>query len=199
MAPPAIPTLRIGPLEPADPAKVGGHRLVGRLGAGTMGTVYAALAPGGARRTLELAHRGWAPSAQDPPTPETGAHLLTARNGGTHGGRPWAALDHVPGTDLATWVSTRGPLPEGALLCLAAALADALAGVHAAGTVHGDVEPGTVGLAPTGRGSGTSGSRAVSTTRPPRRWRAPPGGWPRNATPEPRPNRPPTCSRGRVW
>ncbi|WP_017609561.1 protein kinase domain-containing protein [Nocardiopsis xinjiangensis] len=150
MAPPAIPALRIGPLEPADPAKVGGHRLVGRLRTGTMGTVYAVLAPGGARRTLELAHLGWAPSAQDPPTPETGAHLLTARNGGTHGGRPWAALDHVPGTDLATWVSTRGPLPEGALLCLAAAIADALAGVHAAGTVHGDVEPGTVVLAPDG-------------------------------------------------
>ncbi|GHD21631.1 serine/threonine-protein kinase [Nocardiopsis kunsanensis] len=150
MAPPAIPTLRIGPLEPADPVKIGGHRLIGRLRAGAMGTVYAALAPGGARCALELAHRGREPTARAPAVPESGAHLLTARRGGTHAARPWAALDHLPGVDLATWTDARGPLPEGALLCLAAGIAEALVAVHAAGTVHGDVEPATVILAPDG-------------------------------------------------
>ncbi|MBE3002331.1 serine/threonine protein kinase [Nocardiopsis sp. HNM0947] len=151
MAPPSIPaSLRIGPLEAADPAKVGGHRLVGRLGTGAMGTVYAALAPDGSRRALELAHREWDPAAQEPPVPEPGAHLLGARASGRHGGRPWAALEHVPGPDLATWVEERGALSDGALLCLAAGVADALARVHAAGTVHGDVEPRTVLMAPDG-------------------------------------------------
>ncbi|KJY41868.1 hypothetical protein VR41_10395 [Streptomyces sp. NRRL B-1568] len=76
--------------------------------------------------------------------------------------RPQDAGD--PGPSLAEIVDAVGPLPEESVLWLAVGLAGALAGLHRAGRVHGDVQPGNVLLTRNGPrlayvgGNGTPGA-----------------------------------------
>jgi ABC-type branched-subunit amino acid transport system substrate-binding protein len=140
-------------LRPTDPARVGGHRLLGRLGAGGMGVVYLGRTDAGAlaaikvilpelagdedfrtrfRRETEAARRVDSPWA----VPVTGAD--------TEGERPWLATEFVPGPTLSEVVARRGPLPVRSVTVLGRLLSRALAAVHAAGLVHRDVKPGNV-------------------------------------------------------
>jgi ABC-type transport system substrate-binding protein len=63
---------------------------------------------------------------------------------------PWLATAYVPGPSLSEAVAAHGPLSEAALLPLAAALAEGLAAIHAAGVVHRDLKPSNVLLAADG-------------------------------------------------
>lgn len=140
-------------LRPTDPARIGGHRLLGRLGAGGMGVVYLGRTDAGAlaaikvilpelagdedfrtrfRRETEAARRVDSPWA----VPVTGAD--------TEGERPWLATEFVPGPTLSDVVARRGPLPVRSVTVLGRLLSRALAAVHAAGLVHRDVKPGNV-------------------------------------------------------
>lgn len=60
-------------------------------------------------------------------------------------------LDHVGGGSLQGVVAARGHLSAGESVTVLAPVAKALAGLHAAGVVHGDVTPGNVLLERTGR------------------------------------------------
>ena len=60
-------------------------------------------------------------------------------------------LDHVGGGSLQGVVGARGHLSVGESVTVLAPVAKALAGLHAAGVVHGDVTPGNVLLERTGR------------------------------------------------
>jgi hypothetical protein len=153
--PPASLPAHVRPLTAGDPAEISGHRLIGRLGGSTMGVVYAAVAPDGEAVALRVAHAEWVPAA-DPDRRITllrrsvGVCAVGVNASGTFHGRPWASVQYLPGPDLARRVREDGPLPEPALLVLAAGTAEALASVHAAGVPHGDVKPGNVVLTPEG-------------------------------------------------
>ncbi|NRQ33933.1 serine/threonine protein kinase [Nonomuraea sp. NN258] len=149
----------IEPLRADDPQAIGPYRLVYRLGAGGMGTVYGALDERGRRVAVKLIHREL---AQDPEFRARFAREIamldrvdgafTARLLATdpHAAQPWAATEYVPGPTLAQHIADTGSLPEQELMGLAAGLAEALRALHAVNVVHRDLKPSNVILSPTG-------------------------------------------------
>ena len=67
-----------------------------------------------------------------------------------NGPQPWLVTAFVDGPSLADAVASRGPLPPGPALTLAAGLAEGLEVIHAAGVVHRDLKPSDVLLADDG-------------------------------------------------
>ena len=57
---------------------------------------------------------------------------------------PWLATTYIDGPSLASLVAAAGPLEPGAVMILAAGLADGLASIHRAGLVHRDLKPSNV-------------------------------------------------------
>jgi serine/threonine protein kinase len=67
-----------------------------------------------------------------------------------NGPQPWLVTAFVDGPSLADAVASRGPLPPGPALTLAAGLAEGLEVIHAVGVVHRDLKPSNVLLADDG-------------------------------------------------
>ncbi|MFD3440990.1 serine/threonine-protein kinase [Streptomyces sp. NPDC058685] len=147
------------PLGPGDPLRLGPYRLVGVLGAGGMGKVYFGHDNQGRPAAVKvllphLAHDQHLvqrflreAEAARAVTGKGVARVLAAM---TEGGRPWIASEFLAGPTLDQAVASYGPLPDEALRALAAALAEALGTIHAAGLVHRDLKPANIVLTSTG-------------------------------------------------
>ena len=146
-------------LHPSDPLQLGPYRLVGRLGSGGMGRVFLGRSRAGRLVAVKVIH---AQFAQDPDfrvrfarefaaaSKVSGLYTAPVVDADMNAPQPWLATAYVRGPSLGEAVSREGPLPGGALLDLAAGLAEGLGAIHAAGVVHRDLKPSNVLLAEDG-------------------------------------------------
>lgn len=150
---------RVRPARAGDPSRIGPYRIVGRLGAGGMGTVHAGVGSDGTRVAVKVVHPE---QAQEPEfrarfrrevqlsSRVTGPYLVPLLTADPDAETPWLATAYVPGLTLDQHLLAHGPLTGGSLYALATATAQALAAVHSAGVVHRDVKPQNVILTPGG-------------------------------------------------
>ena len=143
-------------LQGGDPQRIGPYRMVGRLGAGGMGMVFAGRSAGGRLVAVKVI-RG--ELAADPEfRVRFGREVAAARSvsglftapvvdADVDGPVPWLATAYVPGPSLGDAVREHGPWPAGPVLALAAGLAEGLSAIHAAGLIHRDLKPSNVLLA----------------------------------------------------
>ncbi|WP_406304775.1 protein kinase [Streptomyces sp. NBC_00885] len=143
----------LSPLTHDDPAQLGPYRLLARLGSGGMGTVYLARSAGGRTVALKTMHAAIASDTAfrtrfrletDAARIIGGHHGATVVDADPLAETPWLATEYVLGPPLDDAVSLSGPLPEPSVRALGAALAGALAQLHASDVVHRDLKPSNV-------------------------------------------------------
>ncbi len=148
----------LAPLYPDDPARIGPYLVLGRLGQGSTGTVFAAVdtasTTAGDRlvavkllRSPELdapdvypalARRLRNLSAVDP------HRVVTPLAFDADANPPWLAMPYLAGQRLSHYVTKRGGLGVGKLIALATALAEGLSALHARGVAHGSLRASEV-------------------------------------------------------
>ncbi|MFF4230294.1 PQQ-binding-like beta-propeller repeat protein [Streptomyces sp. NPDC001820] len=143
----------LSPLTHNDPVQIGAYRLTACLGSGGMGTVYLARSAGGRTVALKTMHAGIAADADfrtrfrletDAARIIGGHHGATVVDADPLAETPWLATEYVLGPPLDDAVSLSGALPEPSVRALGAALAGALAQLHASEVVHRDLKPSNV-------------------------------------------------------
>ncbi|MFD9432731.1 bifunctional serine/threonine-protein kinase/ABC transporter substrate-binding protein [Streptomyces sp. NPDC060002] len=147
------------PLRTGDPSRIGRYRLLRRLGAGGMGVVFLARAPGGAIAAVKVVRSSYADEAGfrtrfrreiEAARQVRSPWVVPLLDADADAETPWLATSYVPGPSLTEAVDTFGPLSLASVRMLGLRLAEALDAVHGAGLVHRDVKPGNILLAPDG-------------------------------------------------
>jgi eukaryotic-like serine/threonine-protein kinase len=140
-------------LRANDPRQLGGYTLLGRLGEGGQGTVYAARSATGLMVAVKLLRADLAedPAARARFVKELSATMrvapfCTARvlEADVEGVRPYVVSEYVEGPSLQQLVAEHGPRTGTDLDRLAAGMLTALIAVHEAGVVHRDFKPANV-------------------------------------------------------
>ncbi|MFE7431199.1 protein kinase [Streptomyces sp. NPDC057545] len=135
---------------------IGPYTVIAELASGGMGCVYLARSPGG--RTLAvktLLSAGANGSIADADRRRfarevslarrvQGAYTVGIVDADAEAPLPWMATEYIAAPSLRDLVETCGPLPDSAVLWIAAGMAEALISVHSAGLVHRDVKPSNV-------------------------------------------------------
>ncbi|MFF3846026.1 serine/threonine-protein kinase [Streptomyces sp. NPDC002328] len=146
-------------LKDRDPARIGAHTLLARLGAGGMGQVYLGRSPGGRLVAIKVIREeitehpeALARFRREVETVRAVRSAYTANliDAALDSAPYWLATEYVPGPTLSGAVAARGPLPVPTCRGLLAALAEGLAAVHAHGVTHRDLKPQNVILAAQG-------------------------------------------------
>ncbi|TCO43792.1 serine/threonine-protein kinase [Actinocrispum wychmicini] len=146
-------------LGASDGRVVGQYRILAELGRGGMGQVLLGSGPDGRLVALKqvneqlTADNGFRVRFRHEVAASrmvSGAYTAAVVDADPDAATPWLASVFVPGPSLLEAVSAAGPLPEDAMLRLAAGLACALAEVHRVGLVHRDLKPSNVLLAADG-------------------------------------------------
>ncbi|MFI0408534.1 serine/threonine-protein kinase [Actinomadura sp. 3N508] len=147
------------PLQPHDPARLGGYELLGRLGSGAQGTVYLGAGADGRHVAVKLLRVQFDDDAtararfvREAEVAKQVARFCTAQflDAEVAGDSPYLVSEYVPGEALNRAVARDGPLTGGALDRLAVSTASALTAIHRAGIVHRDLKPHNVLLGPDG-------------------------------------------------
>jgi hypothetical protein len=148
-------------MQADDPVTVGGHRLAGRLKSSGTAVVYLAHDADAGLVTIKTvrAATAEAPRVRDRLKREAACarrlpSFCTARliHDGTDQTPPYLVREHLEGPSLEQVVETGGPLVPDDVRTLAGELARALAAVHDADVVHGNLLPASVIITKNGVG-----------------------------------------------
>jgi hypothetical protein len=151
------------PPEPAPPPRpaplpsaIGRFRIIKRLGAGGMGTVYLAHDPQLDREVAlkvprldpsseegELARQRFLREARAAAAVRH-PHVCPIHDVGEHEGQPYVVMDFVAGSSLAERLRKQGRLDDRAAAELVRQAAEALQAVHDHGLIHRDLKPANI-------------------------------------------------------
>ena len=141
------------PGQKPEETRIGGYRLIARIGEGGMGVVHLAQASDGRRVALKVLrpHIIGDDEARERLAREvsslgriTSPRIAEVIDADPYGPTPYVATRYVPGLSLHEHVREEGPIADGDLLHFANALAEALIAVHAVGVLHRDIKPSNV-------------------------------------------------------
>jgi serine/threonine protein kinase len=141
------------PTAQPDHWRVGGYRLLRKIGEGGMGVVHLAEAPDGSRVALKVlrAHIIGDDEARERLSREVASLRLVRSprvaevlDADPWGETPFVATRYVPGLSLHEHVREHGPITGSALAELALGLVEAVIAVHRVGLLHRDIKPSNV-------------------------------------------------------